>query len=78
MFMTTHMAFDPYQNEESVAEVRHHWKRPFHFGAPDGIVVNMTKDQVWERNRAADSLPVFILIVTCRQVRQKKTFPPCR
>jgi ribonuclease Z len=49
MFMTTHMAFDPYQNEESVAEVREHWKGPFHFGAPDGIVVNMTKDLVWVR-----------------------------
>jgi ribonuclease BN (tRNA processing enzyme) len=31
LFMTTHMAFDPYQNEESVAEVREHWKGPFHF-----------------------------------------------
>ena len=42
LFMTTHMGFDPYQNEEAVAEIREHWKGPFHFGAPDGIVVNMT------------------------------------
>ena len=28
MFMTTHMPFDPYINEETVAEVRHHWKGP--------------------------------------------------
>jgi len=33
LFMTTHMAFDPYQNEETVAEVREHWKGPYHFGA---------------------------------------------
>jgi len=57
MFMTTHMAFDPYQNEESVAEVREHWKGPFHFGAPDGIVVNMTKDKVWVREGILPEFP---------------------
>jgi hypothetical protein len=57
MFMTTHMAFDPYQNEESVAEIRHHWKGPFHFGAPDGIVVNMTKDQIWVREGILPDFP---------------------
>lgn len=46
LFMTTHMEFDPYQNEETVAEIRVHWKGPFHFSARDGIVVNMTKDQI--------------------------------
>jgi hypothetical protein len=57
MFMTTHMAFDPYQNEEAVAEVREHWKGPFHFGAPDGIVVNMTKDLVWVREGILPEFP---------------------
>ena len=57
MFMTTHMAYDPYQNEESVAEVREHWKGPFHFGAPDGIVVNMTKDLVWVREGILPDFP---------------------
>jgi hypothetical protein len=57
MFMTTHMAFDPYQNEEAVAEVREHWKGPFHFGAPDGIVVNMTKDLVWVREGILPEYP---------------------
>ena len=57
MFMTTHMAYDPYQNEESVAEVREHWKGPFHFGAPDGIVVNMTKDLVWVREGILPDYP---------------------
>ncbi|MBV1916178.1 MAG: MBL fold metallo-hydrolase [Pseudomonadales bacterium] len=57
MFMTTHMPFDPYQNEEAVAEIREHWKGPFHFGAPDGIVVNMTKDQVWVREGILPDYP---------------------
>lgn len=57
LFMTTHMAFDPYQNEEAVAEVREHWKGPFHFGAPDGIVVNMTKDLVWVREGILPDFP---------------------
>lgn len=57
MFMTTHMNFDPFLNEETVAEVRHHWKGPYHFGAPDGIVVNMTKDLVWVREGILPDYP---------------------
>ena len=50
MLMTTHMTFDPWLNEgRTVAEVRHHWDGPYHFGAPDGIVVNVTTDQIWVR-----------------------------
>ena len=55
--MTTHMAFDPYQNEETVAQVREHWKGPYHFGAPDGIVVNVTKDQIWVREGVLPDYP---------------------
>jgi ribonuclease BN (tRNA processing enzyme) len=57
LFMTTHMSFDPYLNEEAVAEVREHWKGPFHFGAPDGIVVNVTKDQIWVREGILPDFP---------------------
>jgi hypothetical protein len=57
MFMTTHMNFDPFLNEETVAEVREHWKGPYHFGAPDGIVVNMTKDMVWVREGILPDYP---------------------
>lgn len=57
MFMTTHMPYDPYVAEETVAEVRHHWKGPYHFGAPDGIVVNMTKDKVWVREGILPDFP---------------------
>jgi hypothetical protein len=51
------MPFDPYINEETVAEVREHWKGPFHFGAPDGIVVNVTKDDIWVREGILPDYP---------------------
>ena len=57
MFMTTHMPFDPYLNEETVVEVREHWKGPYHFGAPDGIVVNVTPDQIWVREGILPDYP---------------------
>jgi ribonuclease BN (tRNA processing enzyme) len=57
MLMTTHQSFDPFLNEEVVAEVRHHWKGPYHFGAPDGIVVNMTKDKIWVREGILPDFP---------------------
>ena len=57
LFMTTHMSYDKYLLEESVAEIREHWKGPFHFGAPDGIVVNVTKDQIWVREGILPEFP---------------------
>ena len=57
LFMTTHMAFDPYQNEETVAEVRYHYKGPYHFGAPDGIVVNVTRESIWVREGILPDFP---------------------
>jgi len=57
LFMTTHMPFDPYINEETVAEIREHGKGPFHFGAPDGIVVNVTKDDIWVREGILPDYP---------------------
>jgi ribonuclease Z len=57
LFMTTHMNFDPFLNEESVAEVREHWKGPYHFGAPDGIVVNVTKESIWVREGVLPDFP---------------------
>jgi len=57
LFMTTHMPFDPYLNEEVVAEVRYHWNGPYHFGAPDGIVVNVTRDSIWVREGILPDYP---------------------
>ena len=57
LLMTTHMEFDPYQNDETVVEIREHWKGPFHLGAPDGIVVNVTKDKIWIREGILPDYP---------------------
>lgn len=57
LLMTTHMPFDPYINEETVAEIREHWKGPFHFGAPDGIVVNVNADDIWVREGILPDYP---------------------
>jgi ribonuclease Z len=48
--MTTHMSYDSYSNPELLAQIREKWKGPFHFGAPDMIVVNLTPDKVWVRD----------------------------
>ena len=57
LFMTTHMPYDPYLNAETVAQIRHHWKGPFHFGAPDGIVANVTPERVWVREGILPDYP---------------------
>jgi ribonuclease BN (tRNA processing enzyme) len=57
LLMTTHMPFDAYVNEETVVEIREHWKGPFHFGAPDGVVVNVTKDDIWVREGILPDYP---------------------
>jgi hypothetical protein len=44
MLMTTHMTFDLWLNEETVAEVWHHWDGPYHFGAPvEALPENLRK-----------------------------------
>ena len=57
MAMTTHMGYDTYSNPELLAEIRHHYKGPFHFGAPDMIVVNLTRDKVWVRDGVVPDFP---------------------
>jgi ribonuclease Z len=55
--MTTHMSYDSYSNPELFAQIRQNWKGPFHFGAPDMIVVNMTKDKLWVREGVVAEYP---------------------
>ncbi|WP_394150110.1 guanitoxin biosynthesis MBL fold metallo-hydrolase GntH [Vibrio maritimus] len=57
LFMTTHMEFDPYYNNETVAQVREHWKGPYHFGAPDMIVANITPQKAWVREGIIPDFP---------------------
>jgi ribonuclease BN (tRNA processing enzyme) len=57
ILLTTHMEFEPYLNQETIAEIREHWQGPYHFGAPDGIVVNVTPDKVWVREGILPNFP---------------------
>ncbi len=50
--MITHTNYEEELMGESVAEVRAHWKGMFIFGAPDVMVVNITKDSIWARKAA--------------------------
>jgi Arm DNA-binding domain len=54
--MATHLAFDNDTMNEQSADIRAHWKGLFVYGAPDVVVVNVTKDAVWHREAA---LPGF-------------------
>src|SRR5208282_3811636 len=47
--MVTHMAYDHEVVNEAIAGVRVHWRGLFVLGAPDGVVINVTKDAVWAR-----------------------------
>ena len=57
MAMTTHMGYDGYSNTELLAEIRNKYSGPFHFGAPDMVVVNLTKDKVWVRDGVVPDFP---------------------
>jgi ribonuclease BN (tRNA processing enzyme) len=50
--MATHLAYDEELVPEMVAGVRTHWDGLFQFGAPDGVVVNVTKKAIWTRRAA--------------------------
>lgn len=57
MAMTTHMSYDLYSNPELLSQIRYHYKGPFHFGAPDMVVVNLTRDKVWVRDGVVADFP---------------------
>lgn len=50
--MVTHFEYDEELIGEIIAGVRTHWGGIFQFGAPDGVVVNVTKDAIWNRKAA--------------------------
>jgi hypothetical protein len=59
-------------NAEILAEMREHWKGPFQCGAPDMIVVHMTKDTVWVRDGVVPNegglyavLPILDIALYC-------------
>lgn len=50
--MVTHTSYDEELIPEIVAGIRVHYSGLFQFGAPDIVVVNVTKDAVWTRKAA--------------------------
>ncbi len=52
--VATHYSYDDIFNNETVAEVRHHYKGAFAFGAPDLVTFNIHRDgKVWWREGVA-------------------------
>ena len=50
--MVTHLQYDESLVPEMVAGIRAHWDGLFQFGAPDVVVVNVTKEAIWTRRAA--------------------------
>ncbi len=50
--MVTHFPYEHDLLSEAIAGIRAHWKGLFLWGAPDGVVVNVTKDAIWSREAA--------------------------
>ena len=50
--MVTHVSYDEDLIPEIIAGIRVHYSGLFQFGAPDIVVVNVTKDAIWTRKAA--------------------------
>ena len=50
--MATHLSYDEEMVPEMVAGIRTHYNGLFQFGAPDGVIVNVTKKAIWTRKAA--------------------------
>lgn len=50
--MITHLSLDEAIVPELLAGIRSHWKGLFQFGAPDVVVVNVTREAIWTRRAA--------------------------
>ncbi len=50
--MVTHFPYEEDLVSEAIAGIRAHWDGLFLWGAPDGVVVNVTKDAIWSREAA--------------------------
>ena len=58
--MATHLGYDEEMAPEMVAGVRTHYDGLFQFGAPDGVVVNVTKKAIWTRKAALPESTNFV------------------
>ena len=55
--MVTHVAYDDDLIPEMLAGIRTHYKGFVQMGAPDGVVVNVTKQAIWTRMAALADAP---------------------
>ena len=68
--MVTHLAFDNDTLNEQSADVRAHWDGLFLYGAPDVVVVNVTKDAIWHREAALPGIRGPVLAEAHAAVRR--------
>ena len=54
--MVCHLEYEPSLVNEISAGIRAHWDGLFAYGAPDVVVVNVTKDAVWVRDAVLPEL----------------------
>lgn len=57
--MATHLSYDEEMVPEMVAGIRAHYDGLFQFGAPDVVVVNVTKNSIWTRKAAVAAAANF-------------------
>ena len=80
--MATHLAFDNDTLYETTADIRAHWDGLFLYGAPDVVVVNVTKDAfctVTRRSPASPDSPSrtrpSCSAIRCPSIRARGSFP---
>ena len=80
--MVTHFPYEEDLVAEAIAGIRAHWKGLFLWGAPDGVVVNVTKDAIWSRKAAIPEStgqnPPPFAILTGEPVPKELTVPQPR
>jgi ribonuclease Z len=80
--MVTHFPYEEDLVAEAIAGIRAHWKGLFLWGAPDGVVVNVTKDAIWSRKAAIPEStgqnPPPFAILTGEPVPKEFTVPQPR
>ena len=79
--MVTHIVWEHDMIQEISAGVRTHYRGLFLYGAPDGVVVNVTKDAVWSREASIPAMTGMVLPNIAKTIREQTDgkslrFPP--
>ena len=81
--MVTHFPYESDLINETLAGIRAHWDGHFVFGAPDGVVVNVTKDAIWARDAAlpestGQNQPNFVKMFNLKEIPDEFEVPQPR